>query len=208
MLSAQTLTTILNAALQKLWVKERDLFVNSSQEERPVHERAIVAYLFHYLQIQNRSKRKKWDVEYNRQNGTESKKVFDDRFVPRRVVPDLILHERNTNKNYCAIEVKYSTNTNNKDEFQKDYNSLIDILRTHNYQYAISLIISPTDAYLTWFISKDFEAPLTIYINTKQIQSSTPIKCSSNECTIYHSENLPQCAKNALNTLLLERNTP
>ena len=42
--TAQQLTEILNAALQKLWRNEGDLFTNSFNEERSMHERAIVAY--------------------------------------------------------------------------------------------------------------------------------------------------------------------
>lgn len=46
MLSAQTLTQILNAALQKLWVNECDLFTDGMEDERSVHERNIVAIYF------------------------------------------------------------------------------------------------------------------------------------------------------------------
>lgn len=199
--TAQQLTQILNAALQKLWCNERDLFTDGTEEVRSMHERNIVAYLFHYLQAQNRSKRKKWDVEYNRQNGTESKIVFNNRNEPRRIVPDLILHERNSGNNYCVIEVKYSVNTNVEDEYQKDYNSLIDIIRTHNYKYAISVIISDKDAYLTWILGKEIKQPVTIYINKSGASSSEARSSSYGEHIIYYTDKLPQCAKDALNTL-------
>ena len=201
--TAQQLTQILNTALQKLWVNECDLFTDGMKEERSVHERNIVAYLFHYLQAQNRSKRKKWDVEYNRQNGTESKIVFNNRGEPRLIVPDVILHERNSGNNYCVIEVKYSVNTNVEDEYQKDYNSLIDIIRTHNYQYAISLIISPTDAHLTWFTKTKYMTYPQTYISqgglalsNKTIETFYP----SDHMFIYYDESLPRYAQQFLSS--------
>ena len=120
-------------------------------------------------------------------------------------MPDLILHERNSGNNYCVIEVKYSVNTNVEDEYQKDYNSLIDIIRTHNYQYAISLIISNKDANLTWFTTEEIKSPV-VYIDKNQTQSIDATIKHCGEYAIYHGESLPQCAKNALNSLTNERN--
>lgn len=205
--TAQQLTTILNAALQKLWVNEVSLFVDTNGKPRTIHERTIVAKLHHYLYCESQKylahidNKLTWDFEYNRQNGTESKIVFNNRSEPRRIVPDLILHERNSGNNYCVIEVKYSVNTNVEDEYQKDYNSLIDIIRTHNYQYAISVIISDKDAYLTWILDKKIKQPVTIYINKSGASSSEARSSSYGEHIIYYTDKLPQCAKNALNTL-------
>lgn len=234
MLSAQQLIITLNAALQKLWVNDATLFVDGKDKTRTIHERTVVARLLHHLVCVSLhystfiTNNLSWDFEYNRQvshntsedklaKTTESKNVKSysvegDSQIIKRIFPDLILHERNTNNNCCVIEVKCSpSGALKKKNLLKDYHTLIGMLKTHNYQYAISLIISNKDANLTWFTTEEIKSPL-VYIDKEQKQSiDTTIKhygeyaiyhvkhCG--EYAIYHGANLPQCAKNALNSL-------
>lgn len=221
--TAQQLTTILNAALQKLWVNDASLFVDSNGKIRTIHERTVVARLLHHLVCVSLhsstfiTNNLSWDFEYNRQvsqntsedklaKTTESKNVKlysveGNSQIIKRIFPDLILHERNTNNNCCVIEVKCKPSTSlNGKNLLKDYQTLIGMLKAHNYQCAISVIISDKDAYLTWILGKDIKQPVTIYIN-KSGASSEAISSSYGEHIIYYTDKLPQCAKNALNIL-------
>lgn len=218
MLSAQTLTQILNAALQKLWTNEVSLFVDTNGKPRTIHERTIVAKLLHYLYCESQKypayidNKLTWDFEYNRQpnNTTNPPKIKriettnlcqENSLKWKRIFPDLILHERNTNNNCCVIEVKCNpSGALNKKNLLKDYHTLIGMLKTHNYQYAISLIISNKDANLTWFAPEKIE-PSLVYINKEQKQSIDATTEHCGKYAIYHGASLPQCAKNALNTL-------
>ena len=221
--SAQQLTQILNAALQNLWVNDASLFVDSKDKTRTIHERTVVARLLHHLVCVSLhhstfiTNNLSWDFEYNRQvshntSGDKLAKTTESKNVKsysveggsqriKRIFPDLILHERNTNNNCCVIEVKCNpSGALNKKNLLKDYHTLIGMLKTHNYQYAISLIISNKDANLTWFAPKKIESPL-VYINNEQKQSIDATTEHCGEYAIYHGASLPQCAKNALNTL-------
>lgn len=218
MLSAQQLTTTLNAALQKLWRDDASLFVDSNEKPRTIHERTVVAKHVHYLHCESQkysayiNNNLTWNFEYNRQsNDTETaskcKQIAPTELSQentqewKRIFPDLILHERNTRNNCCVIEVKCKpSNSLNGKNLLKDYQTLIGMLQTHHYLFAISLIISSQDAYLIWILGKDIKQSTTIHIN-KSESSSEVVNSSYGEYVIYYSNKLPQCAKNALASL-------
>lgn len=160
----QEIREILHCALQSLWREKPSLFVDSEEDERTIHERTVVARLFHYLLLETerchheRQINPTWDFEYNRQINGESSmnsKEISNGNSKKRIIPDLILHKRNTKENYCAIEVKcYPSSSFDEDHIKEDYNKLIGLLNDHNYNFAISLIISNEEALLTWFAKK------------------------------------------------------
>ena len=209
--TAQQLTQILNAALQKLWCYERDLFTDETEEVRTIHERAIVAWLFHYLVCETRRRHFSvltWDCEYNRQEGNNSKRNADG----DRVTPDLILHRRNTDEyNTCIIEVKcHPMSSFGKDDVQKDFKSLIDILNLRHYKFAIELIISKNSANLIWLTKNNQISNITTTIKCCEpldlitVESTQNISFESSY-TYYVAPTLHKCVKDVLNELCRER---
>lgn len=223
MFTEQKIRKILHCALQSLWKEKPSLFVDSEEGERTIHERAVVARLFYYLlletkKLQGEQSGPTWDFEYNRQtNGGSS---MNSKEIPKgnskkKIFPDLILHERNTKENYCVIEVKcYPSYSFREKYIKKDYETLIGLLNDHNYNFAISLIISNEEAHLTWFTKgppKDSQLSIIFTEDTiigkrlkklfqthlEESQLSSPENTTFEECFKEHlKEHLPNYQNN------------
>jgi hypothetical protein len=212
MLSAQQLTEILNAALQKLWHEDAQLFQDCYGETRTIHERTIVAKLLHHLvnETNGISISLTWDYEYNRKNGTEAKTILDENATVKHIVPDLILHERNTRNNCCAIEVKCKpSNSLRKQNIEKDFTTLSEMLKQLNYNFSIELIISNDRASLIWLTKNNKLANIATIMkyrtdpNLITVQLSTQCIPFETPHAYYVESELPKCVCNVLNELCM-----
>lgn len=115
---------ILNA-LKKL--KKHD----SSLIEHNVNERSISSKLAFYLMEQFAL----YDVdhEYNRENRYNSKRNSDG----ERIFPDIIIHKRNTDNNFIAIEVKKA----DSQDIESDRKKLIRLSEEKGYRNVYQIII-------------------------------------------------------------------
>lgn len=134
--------TIINSVLQELIEKDSDILKIDINERTISHRFAV--YLEKYFEG--------WsvDCEYNRDH--DDKKTLDifptetktDDTKARTVFPDIIVHQRRTNKNLLVIEMKKTTNTNSDDR-DKDTKKLRAFKRELNYQYAVFIDIGVDD---------------------------------------------------------------
>ena len=222
--TAQQLTEILNAALQKLWEEDKDLFIDENGRNRKIHERTVVARLLHHLvcvsSVHQLPLKLRWDFEYNRQTRTNNNYPLPPierkhiKSIPiegtslafKHIFPDLILHERNTNNNCCVIEVKCTPSYSlNQKSLLKDYNTLIGMLHTHNYQYALSLILSQNSAYLTWFTTNKLEpTPITHITNNQTVPNCSRSNSLFMGITCCYCKELPICARKAIASVTID----
>ena len=116
------------------------LFKNDSfLLENNVHERSIAHKLAEYLQVQFLD----WDVdcEYNLK-GLDTKvlngiRQCSERKETDRVLPDIIIHRRNTNYNLLVLEVK----TNNQDNICDIEKLKLFTANDGKYKYFLGLFI-------------------------------------------------------------------
>lgn len=125
--------------------------------ENFVHERSVAHKLAEYLQILF----KEWDVdcEYDKK-GLKSKlldgiRECNEQKKSDRVLPDIIIHHRNSDKNLLVIEIKTKT-----DDFACDKKKL-ELFTSSNgeYRYSFGLYIK---------FNQDGEPKLIWYINGRQ----------------------------------------
>ena len=96
-------------------LQERDFFLLKND----VNERSITHKLAIYLENEFPD----WDIdcEYNRNHedikrlNIKRKNVMTDDTKGKTVLPDIIIHKRNTDKNFIAIEVKKSSSSESRD---------------------------------------------------------------------------------------------
>ena len=107
--------------------------------ENNVHERSIAHKLAEYLQVQFLD----WDVdcEYNRK-GLETKILENIRQCSEQrktdsVLPDIIIHKRNTNHNLIVVEIK----TNNQDDACDIEKLKLFTANDGKYKYSLGLFI-------------------------------------------------------------------
>lgn len=96
------------------------------------------------------------DCEYNRHHNEVKRVKFQCKSDnPKNVLPDIIIHQRNTDdNNLLVIEIKKEQNSNSQDG-EHDRNKLRTFLRPpYNYEYGIFLIFSPNGKYnAEWFFN-------------------------------------------------------
>lgn len=118
-----------------------------------VNERCIAAWIFHYLNNvvsicptcgTANLPELRWDLEYNR-NGESSKEVDGG-----KVIPDLILHKRGSDKDICVIEIKKEKGA----ETENDYRKLMAMTSQfckYRYAFGIHLILGENNFSMAWF---------------------------------------------------------
>ncbi len=132
------LEKIINNVLQDLVDKDVDILEVNINERTISHRFAI--YLEAFFNGWN------IDCEYNRDHDDRKTLNIDyenhrtDDIEAKTVFPDIIVHQRKTNKNLLVIEMKKSTNTNSHDR-DKDIKKLKAFKRELNYQFAIFIDI-------------------------------------------------------------------
>jgi hypothetical protein len=129
---------IIYSAMTELVENDRDILEININERTISHRLAI--YLEKYFDG--------WsvDCEYNRDH--DDKKtlhIFPERTLTNdteanTVFPDIIVHERRTNKNLLVIEIKKSSN-NNETERSKDIEKLKAFKRELGYMFAVFIDI-------------------------------------------------------------------
>tara|TARA_B110000438_G_C15237207_1_gene404018 strand:+ start:83 stop:523 length:441 start_codon:yes stop_codon:yes gene_type:complete len=107
----------LNIVLEEFLTEQSDLLINDASEQAISHQLAMkLAGLF-----------TDWTIgcEYNREGSVVKRLIYavspDGEGIERNVVPDIIIHRRQTTDNLLAIEIKKSTNQENS---IKDLNKL------------------------------------------------------------------------------------
>ncbi len=97
--------------------------------EMETHEQNIVAHILCYIKPQLDASQWNVDVEYNRENYTDTKRDLRGNSLK----PDLIIHQRGPNGiNLAAIETKGHWNTEPRSE---DTDSLRRLQEKHNYKF-------------------------------------------------------------------------
>ena len=130
-------------AIEKLLIRDRDVMSLGG------HERAVMHRLAVYLEKQFVS----WhvDCEYNR-DGERSKRNSSGKLV----VPDVIVHRRNTSDNLLAIEAKKSGSPT---DTKIDKKKLRDYRRKQGYQHAlfldVMLILADSEGAIEWIKHDD-----------------------------------------------------
>ncbi|MFD3164473.1 hypothetical protein [Herpetosiphon sp. NSE202] len=134
-LSVNTVNRQLKAALSRLLRKDLCLL------KQGLHERTIVHKFATYLQI----KFPDWDVdvEYNR-NINDIKEIVID-LEEKRIIPDIIIHHRQTHENLLAIEVKALQRPNRK-SIAKDKIKLQRYKDQLGYDYACFILFIVKDS--------------------------------------------------------------
>jgi hypothetical protein len=130
-LSADSVEDRLRKAIARLLEEDRFLLVNN------VNERSISHKLAEHLQVQF----SEWhvDCEYNRNHESiktlkrEMPNMSADDTEAQTVYPDIIVHHRDTDQNLLVIEIKKSSNPDNRNRDLKKLRSFISQLR---YTYA------------------------------------------------------------------------
>jgi hypothetical protein len=142
--------TSVQNALAKLLAQDSDLLQND------VNERSITHKLAEYL----KSEFQDWhvDCEYNRNHDRVKRLKFAkgqaieiDDTDGISVFPDIIIHRRQTDKNFLVIEVKKSTSTKSKDF---DLEKLRAFKEELGYTYALFIMLGtgkhPSQPELIW----------------------------------------------------------
>lgn len=118
MVENRVLFEIVNKALDMLYDNDYYLFINNSSEKNLVFH--FSRYLIELLKSTG-YERLSVDCEYNRNALNEKgykEIVYEHKF--HRIFPDVLLHERGTNRNnILAIEFKKNNNKNTKNDFYK-----------------------------------------------------------------------------------------
>ena len=123
------LIKMLESSLQELVQKDMALIDRGVQEECINHRFAICLEKNLYAEYRNLSV----DLEYNK--NYSNPKVMDIGGERKNIIPDIIIHERNTNnKNFLFVEAK--KNYMNKKDIAKLEESLED---PYNYHYSLSI---------------------------------------------------------------------
>ncbi len=125
-------------------------FVQNEGEllEIDVSERCITHSFANYLDKAIYSLNRNWkvDVEYNRHK--KDIKTTGWETQPKKFTPDIVVHERQTDKNMLAIEIKKSTNKNRK-AHASDNLRLENLVNSDKYHYKYGL-------YLLFETGKDY----------------------------------------------------
>lgn len=128
-----TVPEIIKSACDRLYREQKDLIDTRS------HERTIAAYLAEYLRPHFPGLQV--DSDPNRMgNKGEAKRARDG----RRLVPDLIVHERGSieGPNLAVIQIKGFWNKENR---QKDEEDLHDLWSAFGYEHLYRLELNPED---------------------------------------------------------------
>lgn len=137
-MDADYFNTILNLALDDLYVKDQFLLLPKYN----VHERSVSALLARYIYDHIEDESIHVDVEYNRMRADyeEEPEVFIAKRLDllqhgidqENVMPDIIVHKRNEDKNYVIIEIKMAWKNKKKDFDHIKINAYMDQL---GYQF-------------------------------------------------------------------------
>ncbi len=122
-MTTEEIKTKIEASLSKLYIKDKILIDNKT------NERAICAHLLCYL----KNEFLQWDVDtdYNREQGDVKRNI--DRNI---IVPDIIIHRRDSRENLVAIEAKGHWNDESR---ENDYVKLHGLLFKQKYKYAFMI---------------------------------------------------------------------
>jgi hypothetical protein len=131
----------LKNALKRLYYYDSEIIRNNSHERSITHRLAIhLGTVFYEWDV---------DVEYNRNLGDIKRiEIITTKLInmirnkneivsgEKSVYPDIIVHKRNTNKNYLVIEVKKAHATEELDRYDKEKLKAYLIDDTLQYKFA------------------------------------------------------------------------